>query len=38
MSRILLNYYVNQYINGKINLENLMDSVEAQMIYEINAE
>lgn len=22
MNRIPLNYYVNQYINGKINLEN----------------
>ena len=38
MNRIPLNYYVNQYINGKINLEHLMDLVEAQMIYEINAE
>ena len=38
MSRILFGYYANQYISGEIDLENLMNLIEAQMSYEIERE
>lgn len=38
MSRIPFGYYTNQYHSGKIDLENLMNLMEAQMSYEIERE
>ena len=38
MSRIPLGYYVNQYNSGEIDLENLINLIEAQMSYEIEKE
>lgn len=35
MSRIPFGYYANQYHSGKIDLENLINLVEAQMSCEI---
>lgn len=38
MSRIPFSYYANQYNSGKIDLESLMNLIEAQMNYEIMRE
>lgn len=38
MSRIPFGYYANQYNSGKIDLENLMDLIEAQMSREMSIE
>lgn len=38
MSRIPFGYYANQYHSGKIDLENLINLIEAQMGYEIERE
>lgn len=38
MSRIPFGYYTNQYNSGRIDLENLMNLIEAQMAYEIERE
>lgn len=38
MSRIPFGYYASQYHSGKIDLENLINLIEAQMSYEIERE
>lgn len=38
MSKIPFGYYADQYNSGKIDLENLMNLIEAQMNYEIMRE
>lgn len=38
MSRIPFGYYANQYHSGKIDLENLINLIEAQMSCEIESE